>query len=90
MQLFFCKTPGCAAKVTKVFCNDELLTDHVDITDCTGAPPIDTVCQRDGRAFVSVDADGNCEFEGKAVYIQTEKCPGIYFNFLKPLIYCTL
>lgn len=83
MQLFFCKIPGCAANVTKVFCNNELVIDRIDIADCTGAPPLMTVCQRDGRAFVSIDTDGDCEFEEKAGYIQTEKCTGIYFYFPK-------
>ncbi|XP_044053293.1 uncharacterized protein LOC122876716 isoform X2 [Siniperca chuatsi] len=74
VQLFFCKIPGCAANVTCVYCNDKLLfTRHTHITSCTGPPSPNTVCQHDGRAFVSTNAD-ECEFEGTSGYIKTEKC----------------
>ncbi|XP_045891088.1 uncharacterized protein LOC123960414 isoform X2 [Micropterus dolomieu] len=73
-QVFFCQNPGCAANVTCVYCNDELLHSHTPIADCSGHPPPSTVCQHDGRAFVSTDANADCEFEGISGYMKTEKC----------------
>ncbi|XP_028434760.1 uncharacterized protein LOC114556103 isoform X2 [Perca flavescens] len=72
--LFFCKDPGCATNVTCVFCNDNLIWRHNHIANCTGTPPLNTVCQHGGRAFVSIDTHGECEFEGKGSYIRTAKC----------------
>lgn len=86
VQLFFCKIPGCAANVINVFCNDKLLFSHTHTTNCMGPPQPGAVCQHDGRAYVSIDTDGDCEFEGKDGYIETQKYTGIYFFFLKPLI----
>ncbi|KAK2902195.1 hypothetical protein Q8A73_011941 [Channa argus] len=71
LQVFFCSNPGCVANVTQVFCNDELLI--TPITDCTDLPPPNSVCQHGGRAFVSIDTPGSCDFEGGS-YIKTEKC----------------
>lgn len=73
-DLFFCKVPGCAADVTVVFCNDVQVFRGLHITECAGRPTPKSVCQRDGRAFVSVVTGGQCEFEGKGIYILTEKC----------------
>nr|XP_020450156.1 uncharacterized protein LOC109956977 [Monopterus albus]XP_020450157.1 uncharacterized protein LOC109956977 [Monopterus albus] len=73
VQTFFCKDPGCADNITKVFCNDKRLTDR-QMADCTGPPPPNTVCQRDGRAFVSTDAHGKCEFEGVSFFLPTGDC----------------
>ncbi|XP_042344990.1 uncharacterized protein LOC121945051 isoform X2 [Plectropomus leopardus] len=64
---------GCATDVTHVFCNNELVFNNSHIAQCTGPPPPNTVCQNDGRAFVSTDTDGDCEFEGDA-RIETLKC----------------
>lgn len=89
-QLFFCTIPGCAADVAYVFCNEKRLFSRTRIADCTGPPPPNTLCQHDGRAFVSTDRDGACEFEGEDRFIDTTKCTGISFCFLKPLMYCTL
>ncbi|XP_078105823.1 uncharacterized protein LOC144517611 [Sander vitreus] len=72
--VFSCKNPGCATNVTCVFCNDNLIWRHSHIANCTGPPPPNTVCQQEGRAFVSIDTHGDCEFEGKDGYIRTEKC----------------
>lgn len=87
VNISFCKIPGCAANVTKVFCNDKLLFNSGGIKKCTGPPPPRSVCQHDGRAFVSTDADAVCEFEGKDGYIETGKCKGIYFYFQNPCKY---
>ncbi|XP_037632911.1 uncharacterized protein LOC119492491 [Sebastes umbrosus] len=73
-NLFYCKNPGCAANVTIVFCNDLPVPTHTHITNCAGPPPPNTVCQHDRRAYVSIDTDADCEFEGKGGYIMTEKC----------------
>ncbi|XP_026199551.1 uncharacterized protein LOC113150984 [Anabas testudineus] len=73
LQVFYCKSSGCAFNVTQVFCNDELLFSETQIADCTGLPPPNTVCQHGGRAFVSIDTPGSCDFEG-ASYIKTTKC----------------
>ncbi|XP_068559889.1 uncharacterized protein [Cebidichthys violaceus] len=73
-QLFFCSIPGCADDVTSIFCNEVQLLVHSFIANCTGPPPPNTACQHDGRAFVSIDTDGDCEFEGKSSYIETKKC----------------
>ncbi|XP_036954144.1 uncharacterized protein LOC119019539 isoform X1 [Acanthopagrus latus] len=75
-QLFFCKTPGCAAEVTAVFCNEELLLYKSSIENCTGPPPLGTVCQHNGLAFVAINTSGVCDFEGEFRHIQTEKCKG--------------
>lgn len=75
VQLFFCETPGCATDVTRVFCNDELVFSNTDIRSCTGLPPPNTVCQHDGRAFISRNTDSVCQFEGADDYMKTEKCP---------------
>ncbi|XP_040927959.1 uncharacterized protein LOC114861846 isoform X2 [Betta splendens] len=71
--LFYCTEPGCALKVNKVFCNDEPVPFNSPMKECTGAPPPNTVCQRGGRAFVSTNTSGPCEFEADT-YIQTKKC----------------
>lgn len=84
-QLFFCKTPGCAAEVTAVFCNEELLLYKSSIENCTGPPPLGTVCQHNGLAFVAINTSGVCDFEGEFRHIQTEKCKGIYFLLPKAL-----
>lgn len=76
-QLFFCKTPGCAAEVTAVFCNEELLLYNSSIANCKGPPPPGTVCQHNGLAFVAINTIGVCDFEGEVRPIQTEKCKGI-------------
>lgn len=83
---FFCKIPGCVTNVTDIFCKEEQIPTHTPFEDCTGTPPPNTVCQHDGRAFVSINADGECDFEGKHGYIETQKCTGIYFYRLKPLM----
>ncbi|KAL7391770.1 hypothetical protein ABVT39_014533 [Epinephelus coioides] len=44
------------------------------ITECSGPPPPNNVCQHDGRAFVSTDTAGSCEFEDSVDYMDTEKC----------------
>ncbi|XP_030271925.1 uncharacterized protein LOC115581173 [Sparus aurata] len=75
-QLFFCKTPGCAAEVTAVFCNEELLLYNSSIANCKGPPPPGTVCQHNGLAFVAINTIGVCDFEGEVRPIQTEKCKG--------------
>lgn len=72
-SVFFCKAQGCAAHVTHVLCKDKNLPIHTPIPNCTGPPPPNTVCQYDGRAFVSIISDGNCDFE-RDDYIDTEKC----------------
>ncbi|XP_075955797.1 uncharacterized protein LOC142957723 [Anarhichas minor] len=72
-QLFSCNSSGCADDVTGVYCNDVDLMTQTRIADCTGPPPPNTVCRHGGRAFVSIDTDGDCEFEGKSGYIVTEK-----------------
>ncbi|GLD68044.1 uncharacterized protein AKAME5_001936300 [Lates japonicus] len=41
-NISFCKIPGCAANVTKVFCNDKLLFNGGDTVKCTGPPPPQT------------------------------------------------
>lgn len=85
--MFFCKAQGCAANVTNVFCNDKEVKQDPPIQPCKGLPPPNTVCQYDGRAFVSNDSDGNCEFEGADSYIETSKCTGIHFSFPKPNVF---
>ncbi|XP_042277201.1 uncharacterized protein LOC121903874 [Thunnus maccoyii] len=77
VQLFFCKTPGCATDVTRVFCNDKLVFSNTDIISCTGPPPPNTVCQHNGRAFISRDTHGVCEFEGADDYMETKECPDL-------------
>ncbi|XP_056233469.1 uncharacterized protein LOC130170277 isoform X1 [Seriola aureovittata] len=73
-SVYFCEVPGCASNVTKIFCKDELVVTDKHIPDCAGhLPPPKSVCQHDGRAFVSSDTDDPCEFEGEA-YIETRKC----------------
>ncbi|KAK9522663.1 hypothetical protein VZT92_019112 [Zoarces viviparus] len=74
-RLFFCNVSGCADDVTSVYCTDDVdLLTHTRITDCTGPPQPNTVCRHDGRAFVSSDTHGYCDFEGKSGYIVAEKC----------------
>ncbi|XP_049907266.1 uncharacterized protein LOC126394486 isoform X2 [Epinephelus moara] len=64
VQVFFCKDPGCAANVTHIFCSDKSVNfSHTHITECSGPPPPNNVCQHDGRAFVSKDTAGSCDFE---------------------------
>nr|XP_033476199.1 uncharacterized protein LOC117252992 isoform X1 [Epinephelus lanceolatus] len=75
VQVFFCKNPGCAANVTHIFCSDNSVNfSHTHITECSGPPPPNNVCQHDGRAFVAKDTAGSCDFEGSMGYIDTEKC----------------
>ncbi|KAI3372513.1 hypothetical protein L3Q82_022992, partial [Scortum barcoo] len=45
VRQFFCVDPGCAAHVMKVFCGDRLVTERTDLANCTGVPPLWTVCQ---------------------------------------------
>lgn len=81
--LFFCEPPGCAANVEVVYCNDKNVFAVLNetIKDCSGFPPPNTVCQRDGRAFVSTNSDGQCDFEGLNYSITTIKCEGIQYYF---------
>ncbi|XP_042277203.1 uncharacterized protein LOC121903875 isoform X2 [Thunnus maccoyii] len=74
MQLFFCETPGCATDVTRVFCNDKLVFNNTDIISCTDLPPPNTVCQHNGRAFISRDIASVCEFERANGYMETKEC----------------
>lgn len=83
---FFCVKPGCVTDVTDIFCNEKQIPSHTPFEDCTGTPPPNAVCQHDGRAFVSINADGDCDFEGKGGYIKTRKCTGISFYLLKPMM----
>ncbi|KAK2837360.1 hypothetical protein Q5P01_014572 [Channa striata] len=73
LQVFFCSDPGCAANVTNIFCNDKPLSSVTPLTECTDLPPPNSVCQHDGRAFVSINTTGTCEFE-RGYYMNTEKC----------------
>ncbi|CAK6970509.1 uncharacterized protein LOC121903874 [Scomber scombrus] len=73
-HVFYCETPDCATNVTRVFCNDNLLFSDANIPKCTGPPSPSTVCQHNGRAFISRDTDGPCEFEGPNGYMETKKC----------------
>lgn len=87
--IFYCKIPGCAANVTDIFCNEKQLPIRAPLVDCTGPPPRNTVCQYNGRAFVFNNAHGDCDFEGKDGYIQTQKCTGIYFPlFISSHMFC--
>ncbi|XP_026176883.1 uncharacterized protein LOC113138560 [Mastacembelus armatus] len=73
LKVFFCKAPGCVTDVKKVFCNDKSVSIGDPIIKCTGPPPLNSVCQYDGRAFVSTDTSDSCDFEGDS-YIETTKC----------------
>ena len=77
-QEFYCEAPDCAARVKSVFCNDKQLLSGDRIQECAGPPPPDSVCQHQGRAFVSTVSGATCEFEGTDSYIKTKKCTGIY------------
>lgn len=82
VKVFYCKISGCAANVTDLFCNDERVPFHRPLARCTGTPLNSTVCQHDGRAFISFDGSGVCQFEGELIgYIDTAKCPGIFKLF---------
>lgn len=82
VKVFYCKISGCVANVTDVFCKDEPVPVHRPLPNCTGTPLNNTVCQHDGRVFISYDGNGDCEFEGKLIgYIDTAKCPGIFKLF---------
>ncbi|XP_028268963.1 uncharacterized protein LOC114440719 isoform X2 [Parambassis ranga] len=77
MQLFFCQIAGCAANVTTVFCNDQFVWNNTTpAAYCSGPPPPGTVCQHEGRAFVSTSTNGSCEFENTEGYIETTSCSG--------------
>ncbi|XP_070821271.1 uncharacterized protein [Chaetodon trifascialis] len=73
-RLFFCVIQGCAANVTHAFCNDVRIFSGSHIANCAGPLTPNAVCQHDGRAFLSTDTDGDCEFEGKVNSIDTKKC----------------
>lgn len=79
--IFYCKIPGCATNVTDIFCNDKQIPYQTPFAVCTGPPSRNTVCQLNGRSFVSTNANGNCEFEGKDGHIPTQKCTGSYCYF---------
>ncbi|CAJ1068889.1 PREDICTED: uncharacterized protein LOC103357072 [Xyrichtys novacula] len=75
LHLFFCEPKGCAANVTSVYCGNIELLNGTNIPDCSGHPPLlNTVCQRDGRAFVQTEAGIKCDFEAKGHFIKTVKC----------------
>ncbi|XP_054905088.1 uncharacterized protein LOC129372088 [Poeciliopsis prolifica] len=76
LELFYCTSAGCAANVTKVFCNDDLLQ-HDHFPDCSRSPPPYKVCQHDGRAYVSTPVGTKCEFEEESAYIPTKKCTDV-------------
>ncbi|XP_008279684.1 uncharacterized protein LOC103357072 [Stegastes partitus] len=63
VQTFYCKPKGCAENVTQVFCEDEPLLNSSNIPNCSGPPQLNSVCQHDGRAFVSTSMNGDCDFE---------------------------
>ncbi|KAG7243978.1 hypothetical protein INR49_006136 [Caranx melampygus] len=73
---YYCKNPGCAADVTKVFCHDDdPVFDNGPIPDCAGhLPAPNSVCQHHGRAFVTTDRAEQCDFEGKEGHIDSEEC----------------
>ncbi|KAM4745163.1 uncharacterized protein FYW61_010928 isoform 1-T3 [Anableps anableps] len=72
MQLFYCKPAGCVVNVTRVFCDDRLL--QLELPNCSGSPLVHTVCQHNGRAFVSSPAGTTCEFEEESRMILTGRC----------------
>lgn len=90
VKVFYCNVSGCAANVTDLFCNDEPVPFHRPLPHCKGTPLNSTVCQHDGRAFVSYDGNNGCQFEGLIGYIATAKCPGIFklFKILQPNFSC--
>ena len=90
-QEFYCEAPDCAARVKSVFCNDKQLLSGDRIQECAGPPPPDSVCQHQGRAFVSTVSGAECEFEGTDSYIKTKKCTGIYLYSQESFVFtnCT-
>ncbi|XP_047236672.1 uncharacterized protein LOC124877477 isoform X2 [Girardinichthys multiradiatus] len=73
---FYCKPPGCAANVARVFCDDKYF-ERGPLPDCSGPPQLYTVCQLNGRALVSSPAGSSCEFEEDGAYILTQRCTDI-------------
>lgn len=78
LDVIYCKAAGCAANVSKVFCQDKCVFENKDVPDCRGRPSLHSVCQKDGRAFVSAPKATSCEFESKNSYITTIRCTGNY------------
>ncbi|CAB1438429.1 unnamed protein product [Pleuronectes platessa] len=74
VKQFYCEDPDCAAHVARVFCDNVLVSFAAPIEECAGNLPPDSVCQHQGRAFVSTVSGGTCDFEGTDVYIKTKKC----------------
>ncbi|XP_076007201.1 uncharacterized protein LOC143001458 [Genypterus blacodes] len=62
-----CVSPGCAAQVKDIFCDNENMGfDHSNIPQCTDVPAPKTTCQSDGLAYFSMDRNCICEFEGNS------------------------
>ncbi|XP_045559156.1 uncharacterized protein isoform X1 [Salmo salar] len=83
-----CKSPGCA--VNKIWCGEDELLKGLQIPPCTSIPQKPkTACHHDGRAYVLMDKEVECNMEYLANYVSSEKteCPplleaiqGIYSN----------
>ncbi|XP_078141296.1 uncharacterized protein LOC144539608 [Centroberyx gerrardi] len=71
-KVLACMNLGCAANVTHVYCNNELIFNKADIPDCKSILEPMKVCKSGGRAFVNTT--GDCEFEGDSGHI--DKYPG--------------
>ncbi|XP_064793124.1 uncharacterized protein LOC135513982 isoform X1 [Oncorhynchus masou masou] len=74
-----CKSPGCAADVTKIWCGDDELLKGLPIPLCTSiSQRSKTVCQHDGRTFVLMIEEGKkCDMEQYHDHVPSEKteCP---------------
>lgn len=73
-----CKSPGCA--VNKIWCGEDELLKGLQIPPCTSIPQKPkTACHHDGRAYVLMDKEVECNMEYLANYVSSEKT-GIDFN----------
>lgn len=74
-----CKSPGCA--VNKIWCGEDELLKGLQIPPCTSIPQKPkTACHHDGRAYVLMDKEVECNMEYLANYVSSEKT-GIDFNW---------
>ncbi|XP_029534190.1 uncharacterized protein LOC115140163 isoform X4 [Oncorhynchus nerka] len=74
-----CKSPGCAADVTKIWCGEDELLKGLPIPLCTSiSQKSKTVCQHNGRTFVLMIEEGKkCDMEQYHDHVPSEKteCP---------------
>lgn len=74
-----CKSPGCAADVTKIWCGEDELLKGLPIPLCTSiSQKSKTVCQHDGWTFVLMIEEGKkCDMEQYHDHVPSEKteCP---------------